>query len=1431
MTKRLLSVVVAVLMVMALIPMSVFAANADTRSGKVAEKTDAKTLTASKDAVVTFDFEYTAESQFDWAQVDADGDGYGWGWVGYGINQTQYANSAYEGIGYINSLSYDSGTILYPDNYVITPAVDVPEDGPALTFWVEGQDPSYVAEHYMVLAGTSADVAEMEVIMPETVATNPWVQKTIDLSAFAGETIYVAFRHFNCSDMFQFNIDYVCIEGNVDIPEVTTAPTSAPVDPPAEGNATVILNVPEDHWQDGSGYQMLIDADANTYGTIIPTTGALTTGGDVPDSVYAEFEYKIPENAAGALTTSHIVSCASVAIEIPAGVYDWCITNPTPGDRMWIASSQGNVGGRYDDYEFLAGNTYEFVVTLQGSNDAVNVTITGENVPEVPDLNEALNVEGGTLEFTTDAAYPWTVVGTGANAYAKSGNSGISSSTSTLTLNVTAEAGDTLSFDFKAWGEGSSTFWDHCDFIVNGDTEFTYGAYDNEWETYTYTCAEAGDYEFVWSYTKDSSVNPTGDYFAVDNVEFTGEGGTTPVEPTDEPIDEPQLINEIRVYGFEAPVEGDVAGNHLNLTVPEDAPYYIEEAYWWNETEWHRLLEDDVFENGSEYSVIVKVVPYEGNTFEQKVRFFADDSTETIDWNYTERESDVVAWLAVLPMETVMSDLDRALNVEGGTIHFTSTGNYPWFTVDDGERFYAQSGNAGVASSSSTVTATVEAAEGDIVMFDFMAWGEGTSWDVCTFAVDGTVVLSYGAYDNDWETFMYGLTPGTHNLNWTYTKDSSVNPTGDFFAVDEVYVGEPIPVESIEASIENPVPVNRTKQIEWTVLPTNAYNQEVTFVSDDESIATVNQNGVVFGVAEGETFVTVTSVENPDIFAVVEIEVVDMGYFMSNIYGMDAYDPTGATQDKWIAFSNGNPADVTAIGDIPSSYAAAYAAGTIYGMTTDGSFYTAEFTPDAIGDAQIVATGCTDMTVISMTFDYSHGALFGSAIDGNDVCHLIGIDKENGTVYELAEMPFAIMGIAADGEGYAYGINFDNGDLVKIDLESYDVVTVGSTGYGVNYVQDMCYDFDHNCLFWAQYVEEGTLLQIDPDTAEVTEVCGLIGAAGSEVVGMFVLPEVEPEINEGPFEVTDVEIIPEEIEIYVGETFQFNVKVTPFYATDKLVEWDVDDEAIITVDQDGVVEGVALGTASVYATCNDITAFAIVNVINPPVMGFYFETDPEAEGWVFTDEDYDGNTWMWTMGSPDYAYEGEGFITSESYINYVGPLTPDNFAISPAVEVPGMNAKVTLYARGQDPAYAAEHFAIYAGLTPNVEDMVQVSDEFVATGTYVKYEADLSEFAGQTAYIAIRHYNTTDEFRLNIDQVEIWGKNMLWGDANGDGVVDTVDALLLMRWVMGIEELDEENLDPWCDVNGDGVIDFTDALLIARKVMGIIDLFPVEIGD
>ena len=164
-----------------------------------------------------------------------------------------------------------------------------------------------------------------------------------------------------------------------------------------EGYAQVTLTA-GDVWQDGSGYQMLLDEDAIAYGSIIPEQGGLTTSGDASAETYAEFEYKIPENADGALTTTNMVMNTSVTILIPAGVYDWCITNPTPGDRMWIASSNGSIGGRADDFEFVSGVAYEFVVSLGGSNDQVDLIIDDPTAPVIPtDLTaDAVSVDGTT---------------------------------------------------------------------------------------------------------------------------------------------------------------------------------------------------------------------------------------------------------------------------------------------------------------------------------------------------------------------------------------------------------------------------------------------------------------------------------------------------------------------------------------------------------------------------------------------------------------------------------------------------------------------------------------------------------------------------------------------------------------------------------------------------------------------------------------------------------------------------------------------------------------------------------------------------------------------------------------------------------------------------------------------------------------------------
>jgi len=180
-----------------------------------------------------------------------------------------------------------------------------------------------------------------------------------------------------------------------------------------EGMAQVTLTA-GDVWGDGSGYQMLLDADATAYGTIIPATGGLTTGGDASAATYAEFEYKIPENADGAMNTSNVVLNNTITILIPAGTYDYCITNPTPGDRIWIASENGNVPGRGDDFVFQAGYTYEFSVALNGQNDAVTLTIPVEGqaltTPEnVNVATEAITATTATVAWEDNDDMGWSL--------------------------------------------------------------------------------------------------------------------------------------------------------------------------------------------------------------------------------------------------------------------------------------------------------------------------------------------------------------------------------------------------------------------------------------------------------------------------------------------------------------------------------------------------------------------------------------------------------------------------------------------------------------------------------------------------------------------------------------------------------------------------------------------------------------------------------------------------------------------------------------------------------------------------------------------------------------------------------------------------------------------------------------------------------------
>ncbi|MCF6466253.1 CehA/McbA family metallohydrolase [Clostridium sp. Cult2] len=84
---------------------------------------------------------------------------------------------------------------------------------------------------------------------------------------------------------------------------------------------------------------------------------------------------------------------------------------------------------------------------------------------------------------------------------------------------------------------------------------------------------------------------------------------------------------------------------------------------------------------------------------------------------------------------------------------------------------------------------------------------------------------------------------------------------------------EPIPVTDIAIKGANEVAVGGSTQLTIDYTPTNTTEKGVTWSSSDETIATVDENGVVQGVSEGTATITATSTHNTELTATHEIEV------------------------------------------------------------------------------------------------------------------------------------------------------------------------------------------------------------------------------------------------------------------------------------------------------------------------------------------------------------------------------------------------------------------------------------------------------------------------------------------------------------------------------------------------------------------------------
>ena len=256
--------------------------------------------------------------------------------------------------------------------------------------------------------------------------------------------------------------------------------------------------------------------------------------------------------------------------------------------------------------------------------------------------------------------------------------------------------------------------------------------------------------------------------------------------------------------------------------------------------------------------------------------------------------------------------------------------------------------------------------------------------------------------------------------------------------------------------------------------------------------------------------------------------------------------------------------------------------------------------------------------------------------------------------------------------------------------------------------------------------------------------------------------------------------------------------------------------------------------------------------------------------WTIVDVDGDG--YMWEYGS-QMGVDATGCMTSASYDNFFGPLTPDNYIFTPVLNLSG--STLTYMVCAQDAAWPAEHYGIYVSTTTDPADCILVFEETLTAknapatkqakgmnvqGTWYEKTVDLSAYEGEY-YIAFRHFNSTDNFMMNVDNVVVTtggvtppvttltGYNVL---RNGE-VLATLDANTLTYTDNNAPEGDKtycvvavygENMsDPVCvecqgtewqigDVNHDGTVTLADLqMLLAYIVQNNPQGFYVEQAD
>lgn len=159
----------------------------------------------------------------------------------------------------------------------------------------------------------------------------------------------------------------------------------------------------------------------------------------------------------------------------------------------------------------------------------------------------------------------------------------------------------------------------------------------------------------------------------------------------------------------------------------------------------------------------------------------------------------------------------------------------------------------------------------------------------------------------------------------------------------------------------------------------------------------------------------------------------------------------------------------------------------------------------------------------------------------------------------------------------------------------------------------------------------------------------------------------------------------------------------------------------------------------------------------------YFN-DPENLPATWTTIDQDGDGYNWYVDT----YDTEIYAVSESWKSGgVGALTPENYLVSPQIDLSGLTGTVKLRFTLQvgDDEYFAEKYKVAVSTTGNaVDDFTDIiwvetctaDDHYEVPPFWHERTLDLTQYVGQNIYFTFCHFDCTDMYRFFLDSIQVF---------------------------------------------------------------------------